>query len=115
MVAAHFGDSKIRNYDRTEQIVDDVIAGRLDAGLKERSALEPFLAGDNEDKLAQIGRLVTSADYAEFGQGQAVASRQGSGELNERVTAAIGEMLADGTLAELSVKWFGYDISFQGN
>ncbi|WP_417247216.1 transporter substrate-binding domain-containing protein [Celeribacter sp.] len=114
VVAAHFSESTIRNYDRPEQIVDDVIAGRLDAGLMERAALEPFLAGNNERELVQIGQLLASADYAEFGQGQAVASKQGDNELNERVNAAIDEMLADGTLAELSNKWFGYDLSFQG-
>lgn len=114
VVAAHFGDSTVRNYDRPEQIVDDVIAGRLDAGLMERSALEPFLTGENGGKLAQIGSLLTSADFAEFGQGQAVAARQGRDELNQRVNAAINDMLADGTLTELSVKWFGYDLSFKG-
>lgn len=114
VVTAHFGSSTVRNYDRPDQIVDDVLAGRLDAGLMERSALDPFLAGDNGAKLVQLGPLLTSADFAEFGQGQAVALKKGNEALRARIDAAIQELLADGSLASLSEEWFGYDLSFKG-
>lgn len=113
VVETHFESSSIRKYDRPEQIVDDVIAGRLDAGLMERSAWEPFLEGARGDKLEQLGPLLTSADYAEFGQGQAIAFKQGRDELRARVDTAIGELLADGTIAAISKEWFGYDLSFK--
>lgn len=114
VVETHFSDATIRSYDRPEQIVDDVIAGRLDAGLMERSALGPFPGDAGTGKLAQVGPLLTSADYEEFGQGQAVAVKQGRADLKDRVDGAIKDMLADGTIAGLSTKWFGYDLSFKG-
>lgn len=111
---AHFEGATVRNYDRPEQVVDDVLSGRLDAGLMERSALAPFLEGSSGDKLAQLGPLLTSADFSEFGQGQAVALRKGREDLKARIGTAIIEMIADGTMADLSTTWFGYDLSFKG-
>lgn len=74
---------------------------------------DQILEGASGDKLEQLGPLLTSADYAEFGQGQAVAFKQGRDELRARVDTAIGELLADGTIAAISKEWFGYDLTFK--
>ena len=108
VLRAHFPDVEVRGYDRPEQVVDDIRAGRLDAGLMERSAWEPFLT---EKDLEFFGPQFSSADYAEFGQGQGVALKQGTADLQSRVNEAIAAMLADGTLTAISTKWFGYDLS----
>jgi octopine/nopaline transport system substrate-binding protein len=39
--------------------------------------------------------------------------RKGSDELKKRVDDAVTSMLADGKIAELSSKWFGYDLSYK--
>ncbi|MEB8386793.1 transporter substrate-binding domain-containing protein [Rhodobacteraceae bacterium KMM 6894] len=113
VVRAHFADSEVRVYDRPDQVVNDLMAGRIDAALMERSAWESFIEGDYKDKLSYVGPQLTSADFPEFGQGQAVALKKDSAELQSRMNDAITSMLADGTMTALSEKWFGYDISAQ--
>lgn len=111
VVRAHFPDADVRVYDRPDQIADDVVAGRIDAGLMERSALEPLVKDRGADKLAYAGPLLTSADFPEFGKGQGVAIAKGNTELAAKVDKAVSAMLADGTIKTISEKWFGYDIS----
>lgn len=92
--------------------MNDLLAGRIDAAMMETSALEPFLQGDHKDKIGYMGPLLTSTDFAEFGQGQGVAlSKKRSDDLQARMDKAIANMLADGTMGALSEKWFGYDLS----
>ena len=113
VVTAHFQGATVRAYDRPDQVVADLIAGRIDAALMERSAWGTFFEGDQGGELKYFGPLLTSADFSEFGQGQGVAMRKGQDELRTRMNQAISEMLADGTLATLSKTWFGYDLSAQ--
>lgn len=111
VVTAHLSDADVRSYERPEQLVDDLRAGRIDIGLMEMSAWEPFLEGGETSGLKVVGPQLTGADYPEFGQGQGIALKKGNSELKERMDAAIKDMLADGTLKTLSDKWFGYDVS----
>ena len=113
VVTAHFEGATLRTYDRPDQIVADLIAGRIDAAMMERSAWDPFFSGEQGAKLMYLGPLLTSADFGEFGQGQGIAMRKGQDDLRARMDQAISEMLADGTLAEMSETWFGYDLSAQ--
>ena len=111
VVRAHFPNADVRVYDRTDQIADDLIAGRLDAGLMERSAWEPLVKERGTDKLAYAGPLLTSADYPEFGKGQGVAMGKGKTDLKGKLDGAIAAMLADGSVKVMSEKWFHYDVS----
>jgi polar amino acid transport system substrate-binding protein/octopine/nopaline transport system substrate-binding protein len=112
VVKAHFEGASHRSYDRPDQIVNDLLAGRIDAAMMETSALEPFINGEQKGKIAYMGPLLTSADFAEFGQGQGIAlSKKRSDDLQARMDKAIADMLADGTMEALSDKWFGYDLS----
>lgn len=111
VVSAHLPDAEVRSYERPEQLADDLRAGRIDMGLMEMSAWEPFLEGGEASGLKRIGPQLTDADYAEFGQGQGIAMKKGNDELKARIDGAIKEMLADGTLRTISDKWFGYDVS----
>jgi len=110
VVRAHFPNADVRAYDRPDQVADDIVAGRIEAGLMERSAWEP-LVKDRGGKLVYAGPLLTGADFAEFGKGQGVAIAKGNAELTARVDKAVTGMLADGTVKTISEKWFGYDIS----
>jgi octopine/nopaline transport system substrate-binding protein len=111
VIRAHFPDADVRVYDRPDQIADDLTAGRIDAGLMERSAWEPLVKGRGSDKLAYAGPLLTSADFAEFGNGQGIALAKGKSELKAKLDTAIKAMLDDGTIKSISDKWFGYDVS----
>ncbi|WP_046121125.1 transporter substrate-binding domain-containing protein [Ensifer aridi] len=111
VIRAHFPDADVRVYDRPDQIADDLLAGRIDAGLMERSAWEPLVKERGKDKLAYAGPLLTSADFAEFGKGQGVAMAKGKTELKGKIDAAVEAMLKDGTVKTIAEKWFGYDVS----
>jgi octopine/nopaline transport system substrate-binding protein len=112
VVRAHLPKSEPRLYERNEQIADDLNAGRIDAGLLEQSVWEQLMEA-REGQLSLAGPLLSSADYAEFGNGTAIAMRKGSDDLKKRVDEAVASMLADGKIAELSNKWFGYDLSYK--
>lgn len=108
---AHMPNVQVRSYERNEQLVDDLRAGRVDVGMMELSAWEPFMEGGAASGLKHIGPQLTGADYPEFGQGQGIALKKGNVELKDRLDGAINEMLKDGTIEALSQKWFGYDVS----
>jgi octopine/nopaline transport system substrate-binding protein len=111
VVRAHFPDADVHVYDRPDQIADDLLAGRIDAGLMERSAWVPLIKARGEDKLVYAGPLLTSADFAEFGKGQGIALGKGKTELKGKLDGAVEAMLKDGTIKSISEKYFGYDIS----
>ncbi|SCB36402.1 transporter substrate-binding domain-containing protein [Rhizobium hainanense] len=111
VIRAHFPDADVRVYDRPDQIADDLVAGRIDAGLMERSAWEPLVKDRGADKLVYAGPLLASADFPEFGKGQGVAMGKGKTELKTKVDGAVDAMLKDGTVKTIAEKWFGYDIS----
>ncbi|MBW6422493.1 transporter substrate-binding domain-containing protein [Rhizobium sp. XQZ8] len=111
VVRAHFPGADVRVYERPDQIADDLVAGRIDAGLMERSAWEPLVKDRGAIKLVYAGPLLTSADFAEFGKGQGVAMGKGKAELKAKVDGAVQAMLKDGTVSTIAQKWFGYDVS----
>ena len=111
VVKAHFKDADVRIYERNEQIVDDILAGRLDAALLEITVWEGLLKDDH--KIERFGPILTGADYPEFGQGIGVAMKKGNSELKARVDKAITELTDDGTVSKLSDQYFGYDVSFK--
>jgi len=110
VMAAHFPDVTVRIYERPDQIFADMQAQRIDAGLMELSAWEPFTGTDGK-ALEFLGPQLTAADMAEFGHGQGIALKKGSEDLKTRMDATIQQMLADGTIAAMARKWFGYDVS----
>lgn len=110
---SHFKDADVRLYERSEQIADDLASGRLDAGLLEQAVWEDLMK-TREGQLELVGPMLTSADYSEFGHGQALALKKDGGDLKARIDKAISDMLSDGTVTKLSKKFFGYDLSFKG-
>ena len=46
-----------------------------------------------------------------FGHGSAIAVRKSDTDLRDKINAALKTMVADGTLKQLSEKWFHVDIS----
>lgn len=109
----HFKNADIRIYERNEHIADDIAAGRLDAGLMEVSVWKGLLDARNDKVIATFGPLLSSADYAEFGQGTGIAMKKGRDKLRRRVDGAITKMLNDNVITDLSNKYFGYDVSYK--
>jgi polar amino acid transport system substrate-binding protein len=78
------------------QALAAVEAGEADAALID--GISARMSADEHPSLAPVD-TVTEDLYA-------VAVRKDSTELAEQISAAIGEMLDDGTMAELEEKWF---------
>ena len=103
------GDSlDIRTYDTQENLEMDLSAGRVDAAIGAMSYWVPRLKTDHGRDFAIIKPGMTKGP---FGRGAGVAVRKDDTELADMFTKAINELIADGTLSRLAVKWFTFDAS----
>jgi octopine/nopaline transport system substrate-binding protein len=98
----------VRYFDTLENLTRDLDAGQIDAALSSRGYWQRAMAGEPSLDLALIGPDMMG-DV--FGRGIGVAFRQQDGDLRAKVNDAIEAARADGTIAELSKRWFGYDLS----
>lgn len=98
----------LRTYATFPQAMLDMQAGRLDAVI-----IDSFGAGEllKEGGYKLVGEAVweegASKDAAYIG----IAVRKEDKELQEKLQQAVDELLEDGTLSELSMKWIGADIT----
>lgn len=86
--------------------IQNVIDGRADATLNADVSIYDYL---NQQPDANIKIVVTTEDASHV----AIPIRKGdeTASFEKAVNAAIGELKADGTLAELSEKYFGSDVT----
>ena len=66
-------------------------------------------AGDQQVVAGGLGRLIHPPD--DLGEELSVQVRQENADLQEMFDQAIGAAKEDGTITELSEKWFGFDAS----
>jgi cystine transport system substrate-binding protein len=78
--------------------------GRVDATINDELT---YLDYQKSNKNEGIKIAATTEETSQ----SAVAVRKGSPELVEAINTALGELRADGTLAEISEKYFGSDVS----
>ncbi len=101
----HIGDAEIRTYDTDLLALDDLRLGdgvRLDGVV---TALPTIAAAiDQGFALKVVGEPL-------FLEPLSVAIDKGDAEWNARLAEVIGEMHADGTLSELSQKWYKADLT----
>lgn len=97
---------EIRTYDTQENVDLDVESGRVDVGLGSSSYLTPAIADGKP--LIVLGPGI-SGDV--FGSGQSVGVRKEDQALADMFSVAIDAAIADGTIAELTTKWFGYSLA----
>ncbi len=103
----YLGDTiTVRTYDTQENLDLDLQAGRIDAALADQSAWQPLMEGEAGDDFARAGPGFSGGI---FGEGVGVGIRQEDEALVEKFNAAIQSALEDGTVSELTVKWFGFD------
>ncbi len=99
---------EIRYFDTLENLARELDAGKIDAALTSRGYWERAMAGEPGLDLALIGPDM-AGDV--FGRGIGAAFRKQDGDLRAKVNDAIEAARTDGTIAELSKRWFGYDLS----
>ena len=87
----------------------DLAAKRLDAVMAGSSAVYEFvtLRSQETDPPMRFGPILTGSV---LGEGVAAAMKRDNHELRARLNTALAAAKADGTLARLSLKWFGYNV-----
>jgi L-cystine transport system substrate-binding protein len=96
--------AQIQSVEGWAQAVTLLKQGRVDATVNDRLTFLDYRTSEGDTSLkvaAQTGDLARNA----------IAFRKGSGSLVKAVDKAIAELKADGTLAQISKKYFGEDVS----
>lgn len=108
-IEEYFKDvATVREYKTAEQIILDLNAGRVDAIFDGIAFLGGALRTEEGKNLTMVGPKFIGGL---FGHGSAIALRKTDPELKEKLNVALKAMIEDGTLKELSLKWFHVDIS----
>ncbi|MGP4082367.1 transporter substrate-binding domain-containing protein [Pseudalkalibacillus sp. R45] len=101
--AAKEAGAKIKYYKGIAQVLADLNVNRIDAALNDRLFIQQELKDSNYE-VKPVGDP--------FNENQmAFAFRKDQNELIEKVNKALTEMKEDGTIAEISEKYFGEDVS----
>ncbi len=100
----------IRIYHTETEKYADMVHGKLDAILDGGAALHEFILDKDSggSELTLFGPALTGGP---FGHGVGAAFRRGDVALRTRMDAAIAAAKADGTLARLTLTWFGYNAA----
>ncbi|MFG1172245.1 cystine ABC transporter substrate-binding protein [Erwiniaceae bacterium CAU 1747] len=100
---ANVKDVDIRTYDDDPTKYQDLRVGRIDAILVDRLAAL--------DLVKKTGDTMAAAGPAFSRQEAGVALRKGNEPLLQAIDQAIAGMQKDGTMAKISTKWFGTDVT----
>ncbi|MBS9719716.1 transporter substrate-binding domain-containing protein [Tianweitania sp. BSSL-BM11] len=102
--------SEIRGYNTQDEAYQDLAAGRIDVVLDRVITMDQFLRSDAGKSCCETkGNL--PADSATLGEGNGAGLRKDETELKTKLNEAIAAVQADGTYAEISKKYFDFDIS----
>lgn len=93
----------VKTYPGAPEYLSDLAAGRIDAALNDRLMLA-YLLKHSPLPLRTSGNVGTPEEMA-------IPFRKHNPEFADAVNAALKAMEKDGTLAKLSNKWFGIDVS----
>jgi octopine/nopaline transport system substrate-binding protein len=109
-LAAHFGDvATVPDYATTAALESDLVAGRIDAIMAPVIGLRALAAQPAYRRLVQAGPRFF--EDAILGFGLAVGMRKSDRAPYDMVDRAIDDMIGDGSLRRLSLKWFDMDIT----
>jgi cystine transport system substrate-binding protein len=93
----------IRTYDDDPTRNQDLLVGRIDAILNDRLIVANLIK--------QYGGKLKAAGEPFATQKQGVAVRKDSADLAKAIDDALSALRADGTLKQISEKWFGADVT----
>ena len=103
-VLATFKDGKPVTYESNNDVLMDLEAGRVDAAVADEIIVRYYLSKKGEDKFKILDENFGDEEYG-------VGMRKGDTTMVEAFNKAYEELKADGTVAEISTKWFGEDIT----
>ncbi len=105
----HFtGAAEIRIYQTQDEANQDLVAGRIDATQADSIAMADFVSTD-AGACCEIKGSVAD-DPAILGLGVGAGVRKGDDELREALNKGIAAILADGTHAEITARYFKASI-----
>lgn len=102
------GVAEIRTYKTTEQHDLDLTAGRIDGAYASIGYWKPLLAKAEGKDLVTVGPTFTGGP---FGAGVGAGIRKADADLKKLFDEAITAAAKDGTVKNLSMKWFKFDIT----
>ncbi len=96
----------VKNVDTLSETIDMVIAGRADATLNAQTSYFDYMSQQPDSPIKVVAKTAEANKIA-------IPLRKGeeSASFRAEVNKAIAELRAEGKLAELSVKYFGGDIT----
>ncbi|KIL52098.1 amino acid ABC transporter substrate-binding protein [Jeotgalibacillus soli] len=97
-------DAELVGVEGLAQAIELIKAGRSDVTVNDKLAILDFM---NQQPDAGIKIAAEASDISE----SAFMFRQGNEELVEEFNKHLADMKEDGTLTEISEKWFGEDVS----
>ncbi|MEI5677239.1 transporter substrate-binding domain-containing protein [Mesorhizobium sp. CGMCC 1.15528] len=97
----------IRSYQTGPEVYQDLTNGRLDAGMASVTNISAFLEKNVETATATGPSFMGGV----MGRGAAIVVQKGDKELAGLLSKGLKEMSDDGTLADLSNKWFGMVVT----
>ncbi|QPC45958.1 amino acid ABC transporter substrate-binding protein [Mangrovibacillus cuniculi] len=102
-IAEEYG-AEIIGVEGLAQAIELLAAGRVDVTINDKLSILDY-------QQKQPNAPIKIAAEAEDASSSGLMFRKGSEELVEAVDKALAEMKEDGTYEEISVKWFGEDVS----
>lgn len=104
----YFGDvATIRTYQAGPETYADLMNQRVDVVMASRTNFAAYIK-KHPDTLTSTGYAFTGGV---LGKGTAIGLRKDETELKAALDKAMVEMINDGTLKALSLKWFGLDVT----
>ncbi|WP_343552978.1 transporter substrate-binding domain-containing protein [Pantoea sp.] len=97
----------IRTYQAGPETFADLLNGRVDAVMASRTNLNAYVK-KHADSVNSTGYGFSGGV---LGQGSAIAVQKNNPELKAALDNAINSMIKDGTLKQLSEKWFGENVA----
>ncbi|WP_424944689.1 transporter substrate-binding domain-containing protein [Aliiroseovarius crassostreae] len=104
----HFTDSEIRVYQTQDEANQDLMSGRIDAAQADSIAMADFVDSDDGGCCKIVGAVAN--DEAILGKGVGAGVRKGEDDLREALNTGIAAILADGTHAEITSRYFTTSI-----
>lgn len=98
----------VREYQKSDEITLDLLAGRVDLMVNGRSYIFNAIEQPQNAEMMPVGPVF---DEGMFGLGTGLGLRKQDTELKEALDAALKATAAEGTMKELSMKWFGFDVT----
>lgn len=101
---ATFKDGKPVTYESNNDVLMDLEAGRIDAAVADEIIVRYYISKKGEENYKILDDDFGQEEYG-------VGMRKDDTALVEAFNKAYADLKADGTLAEISTKWFGEDIT----